>query len=213
MAVLIKESVDTLTGTLEKTGAKRFRIKIIDEGVGSSGTYPAATLQLAAKEGVFDKGVRMYLDHPTAIQSMDRPERTVKDLPAVLDGPAVYESGALYAPIKAFSAYADTIEEMKDDIGSVSVPPPRSGRARTANGSSPVWSKLSPSTLSPVPASGHGVPPRLHHDRQQARASQAGRQPTPLHHQPHGMWLRSGRLCWRWRHDLHLLVLPLISAH
>jgi hypothetical protein len=117
VAVLITESVDTLTGTLEKTGAKRFRIKIIDEGVGSSGTYPAATLQLAAKEGIFGKGVHMYLDHPTAVESMDRPERTVKDLAAVLDGPAVYESGALYAPIKAFSAYADTIEEMKDDIG------------------------------------------------------------------------------------------------
>ncbi|MGV0109827.1 hypothetical protein [Arthrobacter sp. CP30] len=117
MAVAITESVDTLTGKLEKTGAKRFRIKIIDEGVGSSGTYPKATLELAAKEGVFGKGVHMYLDHPTALESMDRPERTVKDLAAVLDGPAVYEAGALYAPIKAFSAYADTIEEMKDDIG------------------------------------------------------------------------------------------------
>ncbi|WP_341394059.1 hypothetical protein [Arthrobacter sp. G119Y2] len=117
MAVLITESVDTLTGTLEKTGAKRFRIKIIDEGVGSSGTYPAATLLLAAKEGIFAKGLHMYLDHPTAVESMDRPERTVKDLAAVLDGPAVYESGALYAPIKAYSAHAATIEEMKDDIG------------------------------------------------------------------------------------------------
>ncbi|KQN99691.1 hypothetical protein ASF21_12855 [Arthrobacter sp. Leaf234] len=117
MAVLITESVDTLTGTLEKTGAKRFRIKIIDEGVGSSGTYPGKTLEQAAKDKIFAKGTHMYLDHPTALETMDRPERTVKDLAAVLDNDAVYESGALYADIRAYSAHAGVIEEMKDDIG------------------------------------------------------------------------------------------------
>ena len=102
-----------------KTGAGRIRIKIIDAGEGSSGDYPANTIEQAVKDGVFAKGLHMYADHPGANESYDRPERTIRDLAAVLDTDAVYvpEESAAYAEAKVFPQWREVIEEMADDIG------------------------------------------------------------------------------------------------
>lgn len=108
MSTLISESVN-LTAAPAKSG--RIRIKIIDEGQGSSGFYPAATLEAAAKDKVFPKGTHMFLDHPSVTENFDRPERSVRDLAAVLDSDAVFESGALYAEAKVFPAYRDILTD------------------------------------------------------------------------------------------------------
>ena len=103
----------------EKTGTGRIRIKIIDAGEGSSGTYPAGTLKLAAEEKVFAAGLHMYADHPGATESFDRPERTIKDLAAVLETDAEYvaDEEALYAEAKVFPHWREAITEMANDIG------------------------------------------------------------------------------------------------
>lgn len=97
----------------------RIRIKIIDAGEGSSGIYPGSTIKLAAEENVFKAGLHMYADHPTAQEGYDRPERTIKDLAAVLETDAVHvpEESALYADAKVFPNWREAIAEMADSIG------------------------------------------------------------------------------------------------
>lgn len=112
----ITESV-SLSATPLK--GNRIRIKIIDAGEGSSGIYPGSTIKLAAEENVFKAGLHMYADHPTAQEGFDRPERTIKDLAAVLETDAVHvpEESALYADAKVFPNWREAIAEMSNDIG------------------------------------------------------------------------------------------------
>lgn len=116
MPKIITESVAL---NAAKAGSGRIRIKIIDAGEGSSGTYPADTLKLAAEEKVFAAGLHMYADHPGATESFDRPERTIKDLAAVLETDAEYvaDEEALYAEAKVFPHWREAITEMAKDIG------------------------------------------------------------------------------------------------
>lgn len=95
----------------------RMRIKLIDAGWGSSGYYSPAVLAEAAKNGVFPAGTHMYLDHPSATESMDRPERSVRDLAAVLTSPATFDQGALYAEARVFGPFQQLLSEQADAIG------------------------------------------------------------------------------------------------
>ncbi|MGN7250058.1 hypothetical protein [Arthrobacter sp. SAFR-014] len=117
MPQLIRESVSLSATPVVKSG--RIRIKIIDAGKGSSGDYPASTIEAAVKDKVFAKGLHMYADHPGMTESFDRPERTIKDLAAVLETDAewVAEESAAYAEAKVFPHWREVISEMADDIG------------------------------------------------------------------------------------------------
>lgn len=116
MTVTINESV-ALAASTSPSG--RLRIKIIDAGQGSSGTYPAATIKAAVEAGLFSKGLHMYADHPGGTEAMDRPERTIRDLAAVLDSDAEYVESekAAYAEAKVFPNWREVITEMANDIG------------------------------------------------------------------------------------------------
>ena len=116
MAKVITESI-ALNAT--KVSSGRIRIKIIDAGHGSSGDYPAETIEAAVKDGIFAKGLHMYADHPGVTENYDRPERTIRDLAAVLDTDAVYvpEEKAAYAEAKVFPQWREVIEEMAESIG------------------------------------------------------------------------------------------------
>jgi hypothetical protein len=59
----------------------------------------------------------MYLDHPTATEEVDRPERSVRDLAGTLDTAAIYEKDGLYADVTVYSHWAAVIKEMAEDIG------------------------------------------------------------------------------------------------
>lgn len=88
-------------------------IKIIQAGQGSSGYYPADVLKRDGPK-VFTEGTHVYLDHPSATEESDRPERSVKDLAGSLTGPATWEeTGAagpgLYAPVKFIDSVAPHI--------------------------------------------------------------------------------------------------------
>ena len=118
MTVNITESTMGLQ-TAQAAGTGRIRIKIIDEGQGSSGYYPGNAIQQAVKDGLFAKGLHMYADHPGAQESYDRPERTIKDLAAVLDTDAEYVPAekAAYAEARVFPHWREVIAKMADDIG------------------------------------------------------------------------------------------------
>lgn len=95
---------------------RRFRARIIQGDIqGSSGFYPAKMLKRDA--AVFREGLPVFLDHPGATESYDRPERSVRDLAGKLATTAVYERDGLYADVEVYPHWAPVIEAMAGDIG------------------------------------------------------------------------------------------------
>lgn len=95
----------------------RLKVTLITPGQGSSGYYSPEVLEAAATDKVFPAGTQMYLDHPTESEQFERPERSVKDLGAVLVEDAYSENGALVAEAEAFSQHRELLSEMQQYIG------------------------------------------------------------------------------------------------
>jgi len=96
-------------------------LKIIKPGWGSSGFYPADVLK---KDGpkAWRAGTQMYLDHPTESESRERPERSIRDLAAVVaTTPEYRENGSdgpgLYARAQVLPQYRETIKALAPHIG------------------------------------------------------------------------------------------------
>lgn len=118
----LKETISESASLVEAAGWEHktgslMRIKLIDAGWGSSGHYSEAVLREAAENKIFASGLHMYLDHPTATETVDRPERSVRDLAAVLTRDAWYADGALIAEARVFGPFQQVLNEMKDHIG------------------------------------------------------------------------------------------------
>lgn len=95
-------------------------IKIIEPGWGSSGYYPAEVLERDA--GIYKEGTKMYWDHPTVSDEIERPERSLNDLAGVLVSEGYYDNEGsqgpgVYAKAKVFSQFQENIEEMAPYIG------------------------------------------------------------------------------------------------
>lgn len=88
-------------------------VVLIDAGWGSSGYYSEAVLKNAAAKGVFGEGLQMYLDHPGSAESYDRPERSVRDLVAVLATGGQYDetAKAVVAEARPMGANAAMLED------------------------------------------------------------------------------------------------------
>jgi len=95
----------------------RFLVQLIDPGWGTSGYYSPEVLEAAGKGQVFPAGTQMYLDHPTESEEYERPERSLRDLAAVLTENAYWDGSALVAEAAVFGAYREVLAEMKDAIG------------------------------------------------------------------------------------------------
>ncbi|MEN3123266.1 hypothetical protein [Janibacter sp. LM] len=100
----------TLTVTESPTPG-RISLQLIDAGWGSSGYYSPQVLENAANEQVFPAGTHIFFDHPSESERHDRPERSVRDLAAVLDEDATYADGALVAEAKVIGPYRDLITD------------------------------------------------------------------------------------------------------
>jgi hypothetical protein len=98
-------------------GEGLYEARLISVGQGSSGYYPAATLEEAARGGVFASGTQCYLDHPTESDQFERPERSVRDLAGTLASPGVFREGAVFADVRVFAQHRDLIAEMAPYIG------------------------------------------------------------------------------------------------
>lgn len=100
------------TALLEKAGGNRFRVRIIQAGQGSSGTY---TPEVLAEYGpaAFPKGTHCYVDHGQGTI------RSVDSIAGVLDSDPVFEESdeSLYATIRFTSRGMKVVEELKDDVG------------------------------------------------------------------------------------------------
>jgi hypothetical protein len=100
----------------------RYRARIIEGNRwGSSGYYPQQVLERDGAKA-FPAGTLTYIDHPTASDEYERPERSVRDLAGRLVTAARWESsgagsGGLYADIEVFPHWQPVIEAMRDTIG------------------------------------------------------------------------------------------------
>jgi hypothetical protein len=92
---------------------KKWHVKIIEAGWGSSGYYPASVLE-ADGPSVFKAGTKVFMNHPGL---NDRPERDVQKLAGKLVSDAVFKENALFADIEFYSSYAPVIREMAGDVG------------------------------------------------------------------------------------------------
>ena len=112
MSNLIREA----SGEIAPTTGGRYRIKIIDAGVGSSGYYSREVLQ---RDGplAFPKGTKLFANHPTASEEWEQPERDVTKIVGKTLEDAVYEDGALFAPVQFASWFSNVIDEFKDVLG------------------------------------------------------------------------------------------------
>jgi hypothetical protein len=72
-------------------------LKIISPGWGSSGYYSEELLRRDGPKA-WPAGTHQYLDHPTVSEEAERPERSVRDLAAVLVSDPVYEENGKLGP-------------------------------------------------------------------------------------------------------------------
>ena len=99
------------------------RVRIIKPGWGSSGYYHESMLMRDA-ERVYSPGTQMFLDHPSAKEEKERPERSIRDLGGVLIGGVKYEKDGpigpgVYADVLTFKANGarDFLTEIAPFIG------------------------------------------------------------------------------------------------
>jgi len=119
MPQTIKES--RAVAVREADGAKsgRLQVGLITPGWGSSGYYSDKVLENAATAKVFPAGTQMFLDHETESEKYDRPERSVRDLAAVLTEDAVWDGTQLVGEAQVFGPFVDmlTDEDFAKAIG------------------------------------------------------------------------------------------------
>ena len=97
----------------------RARIRIISEGIGSSGTYPADVIQ---RDGpaAWPAGTQIFMDHLTESDQWERDgSHSVKDLVGVFESAPEFDAAdnALYANARFFEAHAPLIKDIWEYVG------------------------------------------------------------------------------------------------
>ena len=95
----------------------RMLVQLITPGDGSSGVYTPEVLEAAARAGVFGAGTLMFADHPSASESHDRPERSIRDVAGVLTENARWDGTALVAEARTYEPWSGVLAQMHDAIG------------------------------------------------------------------------------------------------
>lgn len=113
MSIKLKED---LALSAPQSSGNKWRIKVIQAGWGSSGYYGADMLKEYGP-AVFAAGTKVFMNHPSATESNDRPERDVHQLAGKLISDAVFMEDGLFADVEFYSHYAPIIREMSGDVG------------------------------------------------------------------------------------------------
>lgn len=114
MSVELRENL----GLSFEPSGKKWKVKVIEAGWGSSGYYGAQMLREYGPN-VFKKGTKVFMNHPSMSEENDRPERDVEKLAGKLTTDAYFSEAdnGLIADIEFYSHYAPIIKEMAEDIG------------------------------------------------------------------------------------------------
>jgi len=132
----------------------QYLMKVIKPGWGSSGYYAESMLKRDGNSA-FPRGTHMYVNHPSLSEETDRPERSLRDLGAVLmedahwmgDGP---RGPGLYSKAKVFEAFRPFLKEAAPFIG-VSIHALGTGKAGEVEGKNGmIIEKLIPSPYNSV---------------------------------------------------------------
>jgi len=113
MAVQLNEKVAFSAPAVK---GNKWRIKVIEAGWGSSGYYGSDMLMEYGPR-TFKAGTKVFMNHPGATESSDRPERDVHQLAGKLVSDAVFQENGLFAEVEFYSHYAPIIREMASDVG------------------------------------------------------------------------------------------------
>ena len=92
--------------------------RLISPGEGSSGLYSKQVLQRAV--GLYQKGMKVFKDHPSASEHRDRPERSVSDIAGYLESAGEwrdYPAPGIYAWIKFLPKYSELIRHAGKTLG------------------------------------------------------------------------------------------------
>lgn len=119
MTVDLNESGTSALGSV--SGKRRWRVRIIAPGQGSSGFYSEEVLRRDGPRA-WPKGTVSHVDHQTFWERDERPERSVTTIAGVLASDPVYEDGGehgpgLYADMEFTKEWAPFIEQMHEYIG------------------------------------------------------------------------------------------------
>ena len=107
---------ETVTRPLEALGGPRYRVRVIQgPRWGSSGYYSTEALDQGAT--VLAKGTKIYLDHPSASEDRDRPERSLRDLVGKIDGPVTREADGIYAVMEVLPHWAEVVSSLASGGG------------------------------------------------------------------------------------------------
>ena len=112
MSMILKENL----GFNAPASGKKWTVKVIEAGWGSSGYYGADMLKIYGPQ-VFKAGTKVYMNHPSVTEESDRPERDVNQLAGKLVSDAIFNVDGLYADIEFYSHFAPIIKEMASDVG------------------------------------------------------------------------------------------------
>lgn len=115
-----KISESTNTSVLKPVkGTRKWLVRLITEGQGSTGVYTKEALQGSFAEA-FPVGTHMYIDHATEVEEYDRPEGTLTKLAAVIAETPHWQDApepGMYATIEVVEQWAPFIEQVSDIIG------------------------------------------------------------------------------------------------
>ena len=118
MKMKIRES--TSTSVLKPVkGTRKWLVRLITEGRGSTGVYTKEALQGSFAEA-FPVGTHMYIDHATEVETYERPEGTLTKLAAVIAETPHWQDApepGMYATIEVVEQWAPFIEQVSDIIG------------------------------------------------------------------------------------------------
>ncbi|MGN6413797.1 hypothetical protein [Flexivirga sp.] len=146
-------------------------VQIITPGEGSSGIYPAEVLEAAAGPDVFGAGTLMFADHPSESEMFERPERSIRDVAAVLVEDARWDGTALVAEARTFGPWTKVLTEMKDAIGVSIRASADVGEADRATGKPTIKRLIEGISVDFVTAAGRGGAIREVYESARARSS------------------------------------------
>lgn len=114
MTVTLTEVASGLT----KKEGRTFNVRLISEGQGSSGYYPAETLKRDLALAL-PKGTHVYANHATREQQESGMARGIEEFAGSFQGEPVFDEteNASYVPVKFRKDVAEFVEEFMDDIG------------------------------------------------------------------------------------------------
>lgn len=109
MTTQIKET----SGAAAPAAPGRIKLQLISPGWGSSGYYSQPVLESAGRDKVWPSGTHVFFDHPSESEAFDRPERSVRDLAAILDEDAHWDAteGALVATARVIGPYRELVTD------------------------------------------------------------------------------------------------------